>query len=172
MPFSPVKWTKSPAPSKCGGDGLGGWLPQTLWLPVLAQAPRGQHLGQAVLWLAQGKPQPAFRKTEPCSPLCTGPSRDDMCESAPSAPLGTGVHFWGPERGPMAALAKMHAGFSQKSPVAKLLPRFSEESGSGLPEGLLEVSPLPGSRPGEGNFGTVSAQRWPRGTGPLGQCRC
>lgn len=37
---------------------------------------------------------------------------------------------------------------------------------------LLEVSPLPGSRPGEGSFGTISARRWLRGTSPLGQCRC
>lgn len=37
---------------------------------------------------------------------------------------------------------------------------------------LLEVSPLPGSRPGEGSFGSVLARRWLHGTSPLGQCRC
>jgi len=144
--FSPQSSGSSPQHTvSMERGGLSGWLLQTSWLPILAQAPGGQHLGPAVLWLARGKPQPTFWKAEPCCcrALCTGPSCSGTCKSVPSTPLGARICFWSPAWALTPVLAKMHVGLSQQSQVPELLPCFSAETGSGPPGGIARGFPSP-----------------------------
>lgn len=116
-------------------------------------------------WLGVS-PSLLFQKAQPRGPCCTDPGCNGMHASAP------GFVFGVQHGGQRQHLQKCRLASLSKAKSLRSCHISLEKVGQASLAAVLEISPLPTSRPGEGSFGSISAQRRLRGTSPLGQCRC